>query len=414
MNAPPARGTPPRTNGRPLAIRALNALGRIGGARPALDSQALIRRAERATGLSDWGAYRFREGLDALTASLRDEARLNTIGRVMLREYLHRILSNRLKIERDLREHPQIREVAIRRPLFIVGLPRTGSTLLQRLLARDPGVRSLQTWEMMFPSPPPESATYDTDPRIRQTARRLQTLDWMAPDFATAHELIAGEPEECISLLQNTLTTAAFELMARIPSYEAWFDRQDLRPAYADYRTQLQHLQWRHQKDHWVLKSPFHLYGIGALLEVFPDAVIVQTHRDPAEVLPSLCSLFSVMHTLTSDATDLRQLGPHCLQRIGSVNDRAISLRERVGNHRFFDVSYRQLVTDPFSVVEQIYARFDYTLSEPALAAMRGWRQANPQHKRGQHRYTLEEFGLTAAAVDRGFANYSERFRPFI
>ncbi|MDB5969793.1 MAG: hypothetical protein JWQ90_2243 [Hydrocarboniphaga sp.] len=414
MNAAPAAVGGEERSPRPLAIRLLNRIGRSAPSAPSLDPAALIARAERATGLSDWGDYDFREGLQVLTRSLAQDSQLNTIGRVLLREYLHRTLSNRLLLRRDLLAHPEILDVEVRRPLFIVGLPRTGSTMLQRLLARDPAVRSLQTWEMFHPSPPPEAATYLSDPRIKQTARRLKSLDWMAPDFATAHELVAGEPEECVGLLQATMKTAAYELMARIPSYERWFDQQDLRAAYADYRVQLQHLQWRHPKDHWVLKSPFHIYGLEALLDTFPDAVIVQTHRDPAQVMPSLCSLFSVMHTLTSDNAPLQELGPNILSRISGVNDRTIELRERIGDARFADVGYRAMVADPLKAIGEIYERFGYGFTPQAQQAMLSWKDANPQHKRGRHQYTLEQFGLTEAAVDRQFARYRERFHQHL
>ncbi|WP_428309399.1 sulfotransferase family protein [Hydrocarboniphaga sp.] len=410
--APNAVGGEPGAS-RPLLLRALNRVGRA-AARPRLDAGALIARAERATGLRDWGDYEFREGLEVLTRSLEQEAQLNTIGRLMLRDYLHRTISNRLLLRRDLLANPQIAQVEIKRPLFIVGLPRTGSTMLQRLLARDPAVRSLQTWEMMHPSPPPEAATYDSDPRIKQVARRLKTLDWMAPDFATAHELVAGEPEECVGLLQTTMATSAYELMARIPSYEQWFDQQDLRKAYADYRAQLQHLQWQHPKDHWVLKSPFHIFGLEALLATFPDAVIVQTHRDPSQVLPSLCSLYSVMHSLTSDHASMTELGPHTLARTSAVNDRTIDLRERIGDARFVDIGYRALISDPLKAVGEIYERFGYDFTPAAQQAMRDWKDANPQHKRGKHQYTLEQFGLTGAAVDRHFARYKERFQQHL
>lgn len=375
-----------------------------------------MRSAERKTGLSDWGteSQDFRPGLNALMESLEHDAELNTLGRVMMRSYVQRLLENRLKIARDLREHAEIHKVEIRRPLFIVGFPRTGSTLLQRLLARDPGVRSLQTWEMMLPSPPPETASYASDPRIKISDRRVKALNWMAPEFAIAHELVAGEPEECVSLLQTSLVNSSFELMARIPGYRRWLLEQDQHAPYRYYRQQLQLLQWKHPKDHWVLKSPFHLLGIEALMDVFPDAVIVQTHRDPARVMPSLCSLFNVMHQLTSDQADPKQLGPSMLELLGWADDRAIDLRERIGDERFFDVSYRDLVSDPFETVRSIYTRFGYSLSAEAVTAMQAWHRENQQHKHGVHRYSLEMFGLSTEMVERRFARYNARFKDYL
>lgn len=412
----------PRT---PWPLRALNSGAHsLGG--PArlvpLEVDRMLARAERATGLSTqapgaWGpawAGEVREALTVLLRSFNEDAGLNFGGRLVVRNYLHRLLCNRLRVERDIAAHPDIEAVAIKRPVFIVGLPRTGSTLLQRLMARDPQVRSLATWEMMFPSPPPEQATYASDPRIAATAWRLKLLLWAAPDFVAAHELAVGEPEECVGLLQTSLVTNAFELMTELRGYRDWYRQQDPRLAYRYYRRQLQHLQWRMPRDHWVLKCPVHLFGLDALLQEFPDAVIVQTHRSPVAVMPSVCSLFSVVQVLLCEQADTHELAADWLQRWAQACDEAIALRERHPQARFVDVSYKALVEDPWTTLRRLYVDAGHDLGDEALRAMQAWRDANPQHKHGTHRYTLEQFGLDADQVRARFAGYIERFAPLL
>jgi hypothetical protein len=380
-----------------------------------LDPEVMVDLAIKTTGLSDFGEdTTFLEGLNVLVRSLDGESELNIVGRGMLRDYIQRLLTNRLKIVRDFKQYPEIEDVEIKRPLFIVGFPRTGSTMLQRLLARDTEARSLQTWEMLHPSPPPEAVTYFTDRRIRIVERKLKQLNWMAPELAIAHEMVAGEPEECISLLQSSFVTFAFELLARMPSYRAWLADQDHRISYRFYRKQLQMLQWRNPKDHWVLKSPFHLLATEALMDVFPDATIIQTHRDPMKVLPSMCSLFNVMHQLTSDRADPLKLGPSMVSLLGGGNDRTIDIRERSGDSKFIDVAYKDLVKNPLGTVQKIGEKYGHPITPAGLAEMKYWINTNPQHKRGVHQYTLEEFGLNAEIVNRQFGRYSERFKDYI
>ena len=401
-----------KENERPALISWLNELGSLLGLGPrvSLEVEELIHQAQRSTGLSDWGDEDVRPALEILTRSLKEESNLSTVGRIIFRSYLNRLLSNRLKIQRDLTQMPEIRHMEVKRPLFIIGLPRTGSTLLQRLLARDPSVRSLQTWEMMCPSPPPAQETYLTDTRRRDAERRLKLLNWMAPEFASVHEWTAGEPEECLSLLQATLVSIVFEMMAPVPSYSQWLETQDLHQPYQYYRQQLQLLQYRMRGDHWVLKSPIHLFALKEVLEIFPDARIIMTHRDPVKILPSICSYFAVLYKLHCRDVDLTTLGPYWLEKWAAANDAAIDLREKVGNDRFLDVDYRRLVKEPFGVVKEIYDHFDYELSPEALDAMTRWHANNPQHKHGVHQYSLEQFGLTAEQVDRRFARYVAHF----
>lgn len=395
----------------PWPLHLMNRVGRLAGngrSLMPLDPAVLMQAAERSTGLMDWGGSDIRPALQRLLAAFNDEAGLNTIGRMMLNDGMRRFLSNRLKMERDWTLHPDLLNAPVARPIFIIGLPRTGSTLLQRLLARAPGARALHTWEMMEPSAPPPRALGDT--RIALARARLQFLEWAAPDFMVAHEVKVGEPEECVTLLQNSLVTDAFELMGNIPSYRDWVGGQNMDGVYAYYRRQLQLLQAQRPAGHWVLKSPFHQLGLDSVLRLFPDALIVQTHRDPVKVVPSWCSLFSAMHTLTSVRVDCAEIGRQRLQRLAETSERCIAVRAQHGAERFVDIAFNTLMEDPIAAVRQIHARAGLPLDAATEQTMQSWLLDNRQHKLGVHRYTLEAFGLDEIKVSRAMRAYRQRF----
>jgi len=405
-----------KSHERPWPLRTFNRLGEslIGdnGRLLGFDADRLMDAAERTTGLTDWGDMAFEPGLRRLLEALNGEAWLSVMGRLMLRNGVQRFLCNRLKMQRDWLEHPELLQQPVKKPIFIVGLPRTGSTLLQRLLSRDLGARSLQTFEMMEPSAP--EADDGPDPRVAAAARRLRVLEWAAPEFLTAHEVKVGEPEECVTLLQNTFVTDAFEFMANMPGYRDWVAAQDMGPVYDYYRRQLQLLQGQRPASHWVLKSPFHQLGLAAILERFPDAIIVQTHRDPLKVVPSWCSLFRSMHVLTSNHVNCHEIGRQRLLRLSQASQCVIDARERFGDARFVDIAYADLLADPIAAVRMIHDRAGLPLEKPSLQAMRSWLDSNPQHKRGTHRYTLDNYGLTPDAVNQALSNYRERYAAYL
>lgn len=404
------------SNSRPWAVRALNGVGhhllRDGERVFPLDMERLIASAERSTGLCDWGKEDFRPALARLLDAFNSEARLNTMGRAMLNSGMQRFLCNRLRMERDWTLHPEILQAPINRPIFIIGLPRTGSTLAQRMLSADPDARALYTWEMMEPALAKVGQKHD---RRKQTAaNRLKVLEWAAPEFMVAHEVKPDEPEECVTLLQNGFVTDTFELMGSIPGYRDWVATQDLEPTYRYYRKQLQLLQAQRSAGHWVLKSPFHQLGLDSILKLFPDALIVQTHRDPIKVVPSWCSLFSAMHELTSDHADRHDIGRQRLQRLAETSRHVIEVRKSADPQRFVDISFNELMADPLAAMAKIHERAGLPLSATARSAMSGWLARNQQHKRGVHQYTLDTFGLSAEQVNHELAHYRERFAEYM
>jgi hypothetical protein len=377
-----------------------------------LDEKTLFDKACAATDLEDFGDDSFREALRILLRAYETEAGLSFVGRIGVHGDTVRLLSNRLRLLADRRRYPAIAAEVIHRPLFITGLPRSGTTFLHALLAQDPAHRAPLVWEVMYPSPPPEWASYDCDPRITTTARQLKWLDLLMPEFKTVHLIGARLPQECIAITSHDFRSYTFESMYAVPSYRAWHDRQDKRSEYEFHRHFLQHLQWRCPGQRWVLKAPSHLLALEALLQVYPDAGILLTHRDPLTVLASCASFTEVLRRMFSDRVDKASLAREVRQRWEQGAGLAVKYRQAPGDlsRQLFDVHYLELVRDPMSMVRRIYERFDLELTTAAEVAMQRFLSANPKNKGGVHRYSLEEFGLNPEEERRRFQFYLDFF----
>ena len=371
----------------PWTFRALNQLGeglnRSGLLRVDLSEEALLAEACRRTGLTDWGGESFRAGLRVLLEAGRQETDLSFLGRVATRGDYLRLLMNRLRIQGALKRNPAILDLPLQQPLFIVGFPRTGSTLLHNLLSLDPQTRVPLMWELLRPAPPSNGGT---DPRIRQATRLARVAHAMAPALRYTHPVRPAGPEECFFLLENEFTCLEFEVRRHVPRYVTWFFQQDLIPAYESYRRQLLLLHWQRPGEHWVLKSPFHLPGLEALLAVFPDACVVQTHRHPAEVVPSMCSVMGMVRKAHATHVDSLQLGADWLDTWGEAMSRASRIRDTADPKRFFDIEYRELVSDPLGMVERLYDHLGYAFTPQLADRMRAWLRENQHDKHGTHR----------------------------
>jgi hypothetical protein len=397
-------------------IRAANAAGRglhgLGVAAVSLDERSLLEAACRQTGLDDFGGDEFREPLRLVLHGLETEARLTLLGRLVARRDLIGLLTNRLRLTEDRKRHPGIADQRIAQPLFIIGLPRTGTTLLHHLISQDPASRAPQAWEVMAPSPPPEQRSYETDRRIDEAERKLGWLDWLAPDFKAIHPLGARLAIECIAILSHSFLSSRFHTTYRVPAYQAWLKTQDMRPAYAYHRRFLQHLQWRTRADRWVLKAPAHFYALDSLFAIYPDALVVQTHREPRMVLGSVASLTLTLQSAFAERLDLAEIGREVVQSWTEGLARAMRVRQTgaVPGERFFDVRYHELLHDPVGTIRQIYRHFDLPLTAEAERRMRRHLAGNPQHKHGRHAYDLKAFGLDVASLDQHFRPYREFF----
>lgn len=344
-----------------------------------LDVDNLIDTAMRRTCLEDFGDPPCKSALQVLVDACNNEAGLNLFGRFAARQHLLDLLETRLRLVDYWRRTQEIRKQQIRRPLFITGMPRSGSTFLHAMFSQDPGNRVPRTWEVMFPLPAPTCREIDSDPRIRRAQNRLRWLLWTRPSIVKAHPIGARLPQECIAITSYSFQSDEFLCMFRIPSYEAWLRTRDQKPAYGFHRSFLQHLQWLCPGDRWVLKSPDHVHALEALFGMYPDARVVFLHRDPLKVLGSVASLTKLLWDAFSCHIDPRQVGA---DEARILSDKAVKIMEFQDRHssladRFIDVRYLDLIRDPIETVRRIYNSFGLTLSAHAEARMRAFQVRN-------------------------------------
>lgn len=367
--------------------------------------------AERRTGLSDWGdAQQFTEGFARLMASIEEDVRPHAAGRAMIRELCVRALANRLRFVEARRQAGALVEPP-RAPIIIASMPRTGTTLLQRMLSADPAAMSLPLWLMLDPMPPPTAAQWRTGGWRRQRARlELQVLRRLIGDLDRKHHPAADEADECTYLFMLGGLSLQFYALWPVHSYAAWAVEQDARPAYRDYRVALQLYQRPREGAWWVLKSPMHFLALRELVETLPEARIIQLHRDPAVAVPSLHSLFSSMHGLVSRRYDRRAIAAMTTEVLAERADRVVALRAEAAADRFLDIQYVDLVADPVGTARTVYERFALSWTPEVERRIRTMAAQNPAERFGRHQYALDDYGLTRQAVEARFARYIERF----
>src|SRR2546427_1259096 len=397
-----------------LPVRLLNGCGTLLDKsripRTPIRAVDLIKTAKRRCGLDDFGGGDFFEGLSRLIDSCQRESQLNLIGRIVLRADLIRTLCSRLFMQWDRKAYPSIVRQEIRDPLFIVGLPRSGTTLLHTLLALDPEHRIPLTWEVMTPSPP----TGDNEKRrIQRAISSCNCFNWLAPTFRQVHPVGAELPQECVSLMAPTFMSDQFDAMYYVPSYRAWFFHQDLRPAYEYHRRFLQHLQVRQSARRWILKAPTHMSAMPTLLSVYPDALFVHTHRTPVDSMASVSSLVTILRSAFSDAVDPFTIYREAIQYWSETMDKFLVERDRLASNRICDVEFDEISRDPIAAVGRIYDHFGWSLSREAEQRMRTLVASHAQRQPGNHRYHLSQFGTSAEEVLTAFAPYCQRFGLF-
>ena len=373
-------------------------------------TEEILAKASAATGLRDIGDPAALEGLERLVQASTEEAKLSAAGAQRWETNLVRTLSNRLRIVEYLKRHPELLERPIERPMFVFGLPRTGTTLVINLLSADPARRCLLRWESLDSVPPAAAGALHTDPRCIAEQQRLDMAIKYAPQIAAAHYEDADSPSECQFAMALSFCAQIFESNLYIPSYLDWFqNRASYLPALRFHKQLLQLLQ-ENNAGRWTLKNPWHPLFLNDLSTVYPDAQLVMTHRDPAEVVGSACSLIRLVRPMFSDSVDLRQIAEQMIATFDLMIARQGAFRERHGAGSIYDIRYPGLMRDPSGEMRRLYAHFEEPLTASAAAAMTRLLQANPQGKHGKHPYSLEEFGLTAAGVRHHFRDYCERF----
>ena len=370
----------------------------------------LLDAARAATGLDDFGDGAWRDHLRTLLQAYDAESRLTAAGLEMVRGELIGALAARLGCQAAWHSDPSMLRRRIERPLCILGLPRSGTTALHWLLAQDPANQVLEYWLAAAPRPRPPRRTWEAEPAYQAAVGVLEWVYETDPGLKSIHWMEADGPEECRHLFVQSFLDHTFDSNATIPSYTRYFEAQDMRPAYERHRDVLRLVGSTAPERRWVLKYPAHMRELGALLAVYPDACIVQTHRDPANVLPSVCSLVTGWRSLYEGSADPRAIGAWQLDLYAGMIERAMAVRERSDPEQFFDLDFRELVSDPVAAIERIYAHFGFSWTADAEQRMRAWHEGNPQHKHGGHPYTLAEFGLREEEIAERFRRYAERF----
>ena len=400
---------------RPAWVDGVNALGaNLGGAEHliALDADSLVAAARAATGLDDFGDDGWREPFAVLTDALAREAKLNTVGRLLTRAELVRVLANRLRLVDLWKREPEILAGQVRAPIFIVGTARSGTSILHEVLAQDPRLRSPATWEIFYSVPPPEAATCATDARIAGTDHEVKLWHEVAPEYLTMHANAAVHPQECIFLMAHELASEHFSGVHDVPSYALWLATHDLTPSFRFHRRMLQTLQWRHPGERWLLKAPSHLTVLPALFAVYPDARVVFTHRDPAKTVPSTASLMATLRRMRRDHVDANAIAKLLVRGVAMGLEKMMAERASgaTPDGQFVDLRYADLMRDPLAAVRAVYDRLDMTLPDDIADRMRAYLAAKPRGKHGEHRYRLEDFGLDRERLRRGYAAYCARF----
>jgi len=401
---------------RPEWVQRINDEGKhmeIRGIVP-LDEDSLLRAATAATGLSDFGADDWREPFRVFIKALEEEAELNLLGRIRTRSEILQLLCARLQVEDTYKRHPEIADEEIHQPIVIIGQGRSGTSLLQNVLAAHPDNGVLMHWEMVFPCPPPEKATYEIDPRIEKAHELIDQWNRVTPTMASMHELSGRVPfEDCVLMAMNFGAISWMDCLGQVPSYDAYIMAQDVEPALRYHERVLKLLQWKNPRKHWVLKDPMHLDRMPALLKVYPDACFVWPHRDPVRALASLISIIGTIQWSRSDepfrgvSLDLLMNPEMSAGRFGAVIQQIES--GVIPERQIINVLYQDLIADTTGTVARIYDHFGIELTGEGVAAMAKYMQDNPRDSRPPHRFSVG----SPESVERAraaFAAYQQHF----
>ncbi len=400
----------------PLPVRLLNLAGRganaIGLQPINLGLEKLLQTARDNTGLSDFGEEDFRKPLALLLDSLEKEANLSLLGRIIAKGDLVRTLENRLGFVELFKKHPEIAEQKIERPIFVVGPPRSGTTIFHDLLVMDPDNRVPLTWETARPLPPPEAATYRTDPRIAQAQSDLDNVDKLLPQFKTMHPMGAERAQECVTLTSHDFTSMIYFVQFFVPTYDRFVIESEMRSALKWHRRILQVLQWKKPGKRWALKSPQHLWHLQHIHREYPDAMFVQTHRDPAKIVISTSNLAAHLQGMASDHVDIGRVTRYYAKALAQGYNNTVAYRKSgaLPASQVVDLYFRDFMADQVGTVRRAYEHFGMELSAGAATAMQKFLDDNPADKHGKHLYSLANTGMSETELRSLFTDYESYF----
>lgn len=404
---------------RPIPIKLFNILGRAlqpFGLFSDLNAVALMDAAKKKTDLKDFGqgfaeGELFFEAFIQLINALNQEAKLTPFGKLIQKTRFISALSTRLKIADLLKKHPEINTINLGKVIVIAGLQRTGTTTLHRLIAADPNMRSLASWEALNPLPFAGEQKGKPEKRIKLAKQAEKALAYMAPEFFAIHPVEHDAPEEDILLLDLCFMSQAPEATFYVPSYAKWLEEQDHEAAYQYLKTVLKVLHWYQPNKNWVLKTPHHMEYIDTLLKVFPEATIVQTHRDPQKTTGSFCSMVAHGRGVFSDEVDAKEVAQHWTDKVERMMRLSIESRAKSDKNCFIDVSYYDLVKNPLNEIQKIYDHAGIYLEASSKQAMSVTKEKNKQHRFGKHIYDIADFDLTVESIEEKYRFYRAHYK---
>lgn len=382
-----------------------------------LDLDEILQESLSVTGLDDFGGDDLLEALRVLVPSLNAEADFTSDGVQGKRAGLVRALCNRLRLQNALNEHPEIRDEPIAGPLVIVGLPRSGTTKLHRMIAADPAMQKLPLWRILNPVPLEATASSERDPRFAVAEAFEAAMRERLPALQAAHPMVASEPDEDVFALEITGRMYINCSASRAPTYKAWLDQQSFDGVYRWLRLYLQIIQYydRGRGRPWILKAPQHMGFLPQLFDHFPAATVIHCHRSVSINIASYAAMITTARRAVSSVADPLDVGRYAIDFWSDLMRRY--LRDRVELeelHRFVDISYPDIVENGMKAISRIYADAAIELTEESKLAMSAWESNNAQHKHGRHQYSLADAGLTEAQVASAFSEYTARFSSYI
>ncbi|MCF6171506.1 MAG: sulfotransferase [Bacteroidales bacterium] len=381
-----------------------------------LDADAIIQKTRKKANFTGELPGQVDVGLHKMIAGINKDARLNPFGKLAVKSLLERTLYGRFKVEQVLAENPEIEKAEIKQPVFIIGMPRTGTSILHAMMHEDPAHRSPLAWECLLPYPVPRPENFADNDQLKTIRREFEQLFKLVPDFLKKHYMAADAPQECLAI--NNLDFNSFQISAQLyaPTYMKWFaETSDSLATMHFHKRFLQYLQSGGVKaERWLLKSPVHLMRLDEIFEVYPDAQVIMTHREPVKVVASIGSLLTSVRSLYSNFEDPIRTGREQMKTWHHYFDRFLESRKRLQKEdQIIDLHFEDFAGDHIGTAKKIYDKFGWKLSDEAIVRFKTFLTNNPRDKNGLHMYHLEDFGLTEDEVNEKFKAYIEFMNRF-